>query len=313
MSVAFDAVLCLLVVLAAIRVVATTDLRAAVGGFLAYGMLLALVWVRLESVDIALTEVAVGSGLTTIVILRAISRMPVAASSSSGSSPTRSARVAVGLMCAVVTLGLSGVLLALPDPAPSIAPYVAQNMPATALGNPIAGVLMVFRAMDTVLETVVVLLALIGVWAMVPQHRLAEVPGPLAPGRAPEPVVFLARALVPFGLLFGAYQMWAGADVPGGKFQGAAVLASMGLLLMMAGVVTAPAATNVRLRALLLVGPILFLAVGVAGWPLAGAFLGYPAGLEKPVIIAVEIASTISIALALVMLVLGPPAGSASS
>jgi multisubunit Na+/H+ antiporter MnhB subunit len=271
-------------------------------------MILALVWVRLEGVDIALTEIAVGSGLTTIVILRAISQVP-----SSSSSSSMGAKVAVGIVCAAVTLGLSVVLLGLPEPAPSLAPYVALNMPATALGNPITGVLMVFRAMDTVLETVVVLLALIGVWALVPQRRLAELPATLGAGRAPESVVFLARALVPFGLVVGAYQLWAGADVPGGKFQGAAVLASMGLLLMMAGVIHATAATNIKLRALLLVGPFLFLAVGVAGWPLAGAFLGYPAGLEKPVIIAVEIASTISITVALVMLVLGPPAGSASS
>lgn len=308
MSTAFDAVLGLLLVLGALRVVATTDLRAAVSGFVAYGMILAVVWVRLESVDIALTEIAVGSGLTTIVILRAVSRVP-----SSASSSTRAAKATVGIACASVALGLSVVLLGLPEPAPSLSLHVATNMPATALGNPITGVLMVFRALDTVLETVVVLLALIGVWAMVPQHRLAELPAALGTGRPPESVAFLARALVPFGLVVGAYQLWAGADVPGGKFQGAAVLASMGLLLMMAGVIKAPAATNVKLRALLLVGPFLFLAVGVAGWPLAGAFLGYPAGLEKPVIIAVEIASTISIALALVMLVLGPPAGSASS
>lgn len=311
MSTAFDAVLGLLLVLAAFRVVATTDLRAAVSGFVAYGMILAVVWVRLESVDIALTEIAVGSGLTTIVILRAVSRVPSSASSSTRAA--KAAKAAVGIACALVALGLSVVLLGLPEPAPSLSLHVATNMPATALGNPITGVLMVFRALDTVLETVVVLLALIGVWAMVPQHRLAELPAALGTGRPPESVAFLARALVPFGLVVGAYQLWAGADVPGGKFQGAAVLASMGLLLMMAGVIKAPAATNVKLRALLLVGPFLFLAVGVAGWPLAGAFLGYPAGLEKPVIIAVEIASTISIALALVMLVLGPPAGSASS
>lgn len=313
MSTAFDAVLGLLLVLAAIRVVATADIRGAVSSFIAYGMILALVWVRLEGVDIALTEIAVGSGLTTIVILRAISHVPSSRSSPSNSSSAMGAKVAVGIVCAAVTLGLSVVLLGLPEPAPSLAPYVALNMPATALGNPITGVLMVFRAMDTVLETVVVLLALIGVWALVPQRRLAELPATLGAGRAPESVVFLARALVPFGLMVGAYQLWAGADVPGGKFQGAAVLASMGLLLMMAGVIHATAATNIKLRALLLVGPVLFLAVGVAGWPLAGAFLGYPAGLEKPVIIAVEIASTISITVALVMLVLGPPAGSASS
>ena len=308
MSTVFDALLGLLLILAATRVVATTDLRAAVSGFIACGMLLALVWVRLESIDIALMEIAVGSGLTSIVILRALSRAP-----SSPSSSSRCAKAAAGVVCALVTLGLSLVLLSLPQPAPSMASYVAQNMSATALGNPITGVLMVFRALDTVLETVVVLLALIGVWALVPQRRLAELPAMQPTGPPPESVAFLTRALVPVGMLVAAYQLWAGADVPGGKFQGAAVLASMGLLLMMAGVINAPAATNLKLRALLLVGPVVFFAVGVAGWPFAGAFLGYPAGFVKPVIIVVEIASMISITLALVMLVLGSPAGGRSS
>ena len=308
MSSAFDALVGLLLILSAVRVVATTDLHAAVAGFISFGMLLALAWVRLESVDIALMEIAVGSGLTTIVILRAISRAP-----SSAASTTSRANVVVGIVCALVTVGLFIALLSLPEPAPSLASDVAQNMQATALGNPISGVLMVFRALDTVLETVVVLLALIGVWALVPQRFLAEKPAPLTAGGPPDAVIFLARALVPVGLLIGAYQLWAGADVPGGKFQGAAVLASMCLLLMMAGVIRAPEAIDIKLRALLLAGPITFLCVGVAGWPLAGAFLAYPTGFVKPVIIAVEIASMISITMALVMLVLGPPAGSRSS
>ena len=105
MSTAFDAVLGLLLVLAAIRVVATADIRGAVSSFIAYGMILALVWVRLEGVDIALTEIAVGSGLTTIVILRAISHVPSSRSSSSNSSSAMGAKVAVGIVCAAVTLG----------------------------------------------------------------------------------------------------------------------------------------------------------------------------------------------------------------
>ena len=49
-------------------------------------------------------------------------------------------------------------------------------MPATALGNPITGVLMVFRALDTVLETVVVLLAAhrrLGAGSATPSRRVA--------------------------------------------------------------------------------------------------------------------------------------------
>ena len=37
---------------------------AAVVGFVAFGLLLTLVWVRLDAVDVALTEAAIGSGLT---------------------------------------------------------------------------------------------------------------------------------------------------------------------------------------------------------------------------------------------------------
>ena len=42
---------------------------AAVVGFVAYGLLLALVWVRLAAVDVALTEAAVGSGVTGALLI----------------------------------------------------------------------------------------------------------------------------------------------------------------------------------------------------------------------------------------------------
>ena len=310
MSVAFDAVLGVLLLLCAWQVVAARGVREAATTFIAYGLLLGLVWIRLDSVDIALTEVAVGGGLTTIVLLRAVSQLaavgPVREQTPAGRPHFQPG---VAALCALVTVALAGVLLALPDPPPSLAPEVAANMAATGVGNPITGVLMVFRAMDTVLETVVVLLALIGVWALAPAGALSAPPAPLLAGSPPDPLAFLARVLVPVGLVVGAWQVWAGADIPGGKFQGAAVLAAMALLLMMAGTIKAPAADRRELRAALLLGPLVFLGMGVAGWPLAGAFLRYPEGFEKPAIILVEVASTVSIAAALVLLVLGAPSG----
>lgn len=310
MSVAFDAVLGLLLLLCAWQVVAARGVRDAATSFIAFGLLLGLVWVRLGSVDIALTEVAVGGGLTTIVLLRAVSQIAASGRVSDGGRDEEPrVRAGVAALCAVVTVVLAVVLFALPEPAPSLAPEVAANMAATGVGNPIAGVLMVFRAMDTVLETVVVLLALIGVWALAPAAALGEPPAPMLDGTPPDPLAFLARVLVPVGLVVGVWQVWAGADIPGGKFQGAAVLAAMALLLMMAGILRAPPADHRGLRIALLLGPLVFLGVGAAGWPLAGAFLRYPAGLEKPAIILVEIASTVSIAAALVLLVLGAPRG----
>ena len=48
--------------------VARNSLAAAVG-FVAYGLLLKLVWVRPEALDVALMEGAIGSGLTGALLL----------------------------------------------------------------------------------------------------------------------------------------------------------------------------------------------------------------------------------------------------
>jgi hypothetical protein len=61
------------------------------------------------------------------------------------------------------------------------------------------------------------------------------------------------------------------------------------------------------LRLAATIGPIVFLAIGFAGFALPGGFLSYPAGLAKPLIIAIEIALTFSIAVVLGLLVLGSP------
>ncbi|MFS8037495.1 hydrogenase subunit MbhD domain-containing protein [Xanthobacter sp. AM11] len=302
MSLLLDGVLCLALVAAAWRVTLERQPVSAAVGFIAFGLLLAIAWVRLAAVDVALTEAAVGSGITGVVLLRAAARMPPPAG-----PPGLPLRLCAALVSLVAAAAIAALVLTLPEPAPSLAPAVAQAMPATELGNPVTGVLMVFRALDTVLETVVVLLAVIGVWALAPERHWGHAPAPLWPAAPEAPVVFLARALVPLGVLLGLYQLWAGADIPGGKFQGAALLAAMALLLLMAGLARPPALGSGRLRGLLLAGPFVFLAVGVAGWATAGVFLGYPAGFVKPVIILVEVASTASIALALALLVLGPP------
>ena len=47
---------------------------AAVIGFLAFGLLLTLVWVQLSGIDVALTEAAIGGGLTSILLMFAATR-----------------------------------------------------------------------------------------------------------------------------------------------------------------------------------------------------------------------------------------------
>jgi len=72
---AFDIGLALLVLGVAAWTIAARDTFAAVVGFVAYGLLLALVWVRLQAPDIALTEAALGSGLTGGLLVAASARL----------------------------------------------------------------------------------------------------------------------------------------------------------------------------------------------------------------------------------------------
>lgn len=305
MSLLLDVPLALLAFAAALRVVGGGAGFGRVAAFMAFGLVLGLVWVRLAAVDVALTEVAVGSGITGLVLLRAAGEAPFTRERDAGLLY----HVCAGILALAVFAALAAVVLLLPEPAPSLAPEVAQNLPSTGLGNPVTGVLIVFRALDTLLETVVLLVALIGVWSLSPDPLWRGAPAPPWPAAPSGALDLLARVLVPVGVLVGVYMSWAGADVPGGAFQGGAVLAAMGLLANMAGLAPLPVLGGARLRLALLAGPFAFLAVGIAGWFVADAFLDYPRGIEKPVIIAVELAITASIAATLALLVLGPPAG----
>ncbi|HEY8336360.1 MAG TPA: hydrogenase subunit MbhD domain-containing protein, partial [Tardiphaga sp.] len=99
--------LTVLVLTTACWIVTARDTRAVVFGFIAYGLLLSLVWVLLASVDVALTEAAIGGGATGILLLRVASRLKSEASP----APGRAMRVAVGALCAVVTAALAAIVL----------------------------------------------------------------------------------------------------------------------------------------------------------------------------------------------------------
>ena len=58
-----NAGLAALIVGLAVWAVFARDAFAAVVGFIAYGLLLTLVWVQLQGVDVALTEAAIGGGV----------------------------------------------------------------------------------------------------------------------------------------------------------------------------------------------------------------------------------------------------------
>jgi multisubunit Na+/H+ antiporter MnhB subunit len=291
----------------AIWTVAVRDTFAAVIGFVAYGLLLALVWVQLAGIDVALTEAALGSGLTGAMLIGAAARLRRTEEAARAERPGVPTRVAAALVAACVTAALAIAVLALPDPAPSLAPQVAANIAVTGVGNPITAVLMAFRAMDTMLEAIVVLFALVGVWSFAPDRAWGGRPGPLYRADPDGILAYLARVLPPIGLVVGLYIFWVGASLPGGKFQGATLLAAMWLLAVTAGLVDTPPIGRMRLRLVLVAGPAVFIVIGAFGAASAGAFLAYPDGFAKLLIKIIEWALLPSLAVTLALIVAGAP------
>lgn len=69
-----DIVLLILLVITAIAVVISRDLLVSAVIFAVYSLLMAVVYVQLNSPDVGLTEAAVGAGVTTVLFILAIAR-----------------------------------------------------------------------------------------------------------------------------------------------------------------------------------------------------------------------------------------------
>ena len=72
---AFDILLGLGLLWLAWRALACPDLFKAIVLFVAFGLLMALAWVRLAAPDVALAEAAIGAGLTGALLIAALSRL----------------------------------------------------------------------------------------------------------------------------------------------------------------------------------------------------------------------------------------------
>jgi multisubunit Na+/H+ antiporter MnhB subunit len=301
----FDVALIALVLTIAIWIVVARATFSAVVAYVAYGLLLAIVWVELSAVDVALTEAAIGGGVTGMLLLGAASRLgeTEAAAVPAG----RPLILAAAMLCALIAAGLAAAVLSPPSTVFTLAPQAMVHLPESGLGNPVAGVLFVYRAFDTLLEKVVLVLALVGVWSLAPDRFWGGIPGLRVYRQPDSTLTLLSQLLPPLGIVVGIYMFWAGANEPGGAFQGGTVLAAMWILVMIAGLQNMPSTNRRALRLLVVLGPAIFLVIGLAGFALADGFLAYPPGYAKPLIIIAEAALTLSIGVTLGLLAAGPP------
>ena len=69
-----DLILLLFLVICALAAVSMKDLLSATMILTAYSLIMDIVWTRMNAVDVAFTEASVGAGITTVLIIAALSR-----------------------------------------------------------------------------------------------------------------------------------------------------------------------------------------------------------------------------------------------
>ncbi len=281
----------------------STDLFKAIILFIAFGLAMALAWVRLDAPDIALAEAAIGAGVTGALLLSAYAKMRAFVPH----AEIDDARYRRGPRAAAVSTLIVSLAIALAYGTRTLVPAdiglgktVAANIEQSGVGNPVTAVLLNFRGYDTLLEVMVLLLALIGAWSFGTGSAQPE-PGP---GLVLDS---LARSLAPLVILVAMYLLWAGAEAPGGAFQAGAVLAAAGVLTSLAGWRLPAALAGLPLRLVLVFGPATFLLIAVIALQLDGVLLQFSPESAGHLILIIETSAALSIGITLVALFLGAP------
>lgn len=289
----FDASLCTLLALLAVAALHTQRLYTGVVLFVAFGLLLAITWARLGAPDLALAEAGIGAGLTGVLLLAALAR----SEPEKTPPPAKLQNAGALLLASLVLAVLLRAVWPLADGTVVLPELVDQHLAQSGVEHPVTAVLLNFRAWDTLLELIVLLLALLGVRQLRP-----------APHVLPEPWPILrswSRLLAPLCVVVAGYVLWRGSHAPGGAFQAGALLAAGAVMLRLTGLLPALRWEQPALRALVLIGSTVFICVAVLGAWLGQGWLTYPPQWNGGVILFIEVAATLSIAASLTLLVIG--------
>lgn len=316
---AFDVALGLaLCVTAALALVPRSRLAQSMA-FLGLGVMMTLTWLRLGSVDVALAEAALGTGLLSAILVWLAARggarpgpdagTGVEPGAEPGSGPGAAPRVAARRMPVPVLGGLAGAVVAVIvvgvwSRAEQILPRwrepLTEQMAGTGVTHEITGVLLSFRAYDTLLESAVLMLAGVAVLALGRDDGLHPLRSTAPP--MPSTLRWLVRGTAPVLLLLAFWLLVAGSSQPGGAFQSGALIAGVLILLRIAEV---PMGRAARLLPLALVaGVIAFLLAGLIGPATGQVWLAWDPAWAFAAILSIEVLLTCGIAAALYLLYL---------
>ena len=294
MTVLFGVLLLTLLVITAVAIVHTKNLFVAVMLLGIFSLLIAANFFILDAADVALTEAAVGAGISTVLFLGALAltleheRTP---------TPHRWLSLAVVTGTALIVLYATFDKPTFGDPnAPvhqHVAPWYLEKTPEYIdIPNVVTAVLGSFRGYDTLGEVFVVFTAGIGVMFLLSVHKGPGIGRKRDDEQDPSiglkghviPMV-VSRLLAPFILLFGLYVQFHGEYGPGGGFQAGALIAAAFILyaLIEGEDQTLKALPQSALTGLMVGGALLYGGVGLAGILLGSNFLDYSVLAADPV------------------------------
>lgn len=280
-----------LLVITAIAIVRAKNLFVAVMLTSIFSLLMAANFFILDAADVALTEAAVGAGITTVIFLCALSLTDDREKPREGSRWVAFCTVGV-LALLIIYATFDKPRLGDPD-APvhqHVAPWYLEKTPEYIdIPNVVTAILGSFRGYDTLGEVFVVFAACIGVLFILsvkPAKKTNQVIKKESGLRHHLIPQVVGRLLIPFIVLFGLYVQFHGEYGPGGGFQAGAIIAT-GVILyaLLEGESSAlRAIPRSVLLGMVVGGALLYGGVGVACILMGGAFLDYSVLATDPVV-----------------------------
>ncbi len=286
----FGIFLLTLLVIVAIAIVRTRNLFSAVMLTSIFSLLMAANFFLLDAADVALTEAAVGAGVTTVIFLSALA---LTIEREKPRTYKRGAGLIVVVVTAITVIYATLDKPALGDPnAPvhlHVAPFYLEKTPELmGFPNVVTAVLSSFRGYDTLGEVFVVFTACIGVlFILDARHGSGEMYARRAQAglqhhQIPQNV---GRLLIPLIILFGLYVQFHGEYSAGGGFQAGAIFATGVILyaLLEGENAALNAIPRTVLMGLTVGGATLFGGVGVVCMLMGGNFLEYAVLLDNTI------------------------------
>ena len=253
----FRLILLIFLILCALFVSFSKNLLVSVVIFMSYSLVMSMIWVLLESPDLAITEAAVGAGVTSVLFFITLKRISAIgkehADEQDKTTKEINARPAVKLFdrfykIAAVVLGIA-IIVALittvsnlpafggadnPDNNEVSERYLEKGLEETGAVNAVTGMILDYRAFDTFGESCVLFIAAACVLILLREDK-TDTTAKAIEDEKHEPVSDTilqasAKILFPAIMLFGIYILVNGHLSPGGGFSGGAIMGA-GLIL----------------------------------------------------------------------------------